>query len=678
MALFRRLTNLFRRSQVNREIDAELAVHLAMRTDENLARGMSREQARREALIRFGNPTTTRERVVASDAALGLECVRHDVRIAARQLVRSPGFSVTAILTLALAIGANAVVFNVLNELILRPVNLPEPGRLYTIEERGMPMNSYPDYRDLRARNRAFEDIALYNFNRVGIDTGGKPQEIWIYEASGNYFDVLGTKPYLGRFFHASDEHGFENTPYLVLSYAYWQDQFHGDPGVIGRRIEVNRHGFSILGVAPPQFQGNELIFSPALWAPIVDQATIEGSNTLDDRSARSLWMVGRLKPGVSAAQGEGDLNGIAAALKKSYPVEDDGLQFSLARPGLVGDMLGGPVRAFVFGLMLLAGLILLAACANLGSLFTARAADRSREIALRVALGSTRYRILLQLLTEAIVVALGGAALGVGGSILLLRALRAWQPVPHFPIRLPVHPDLATYAVALALALLCGMLFGLAPLRQVFATAPWEVVKTGTKATATARRFSTRDLLLLVQIAVCAVLMTASLVAVRGLGRSLHSSFGFEPRHALLVDTDLNMAGYRAERIPAMQRRMVEASLAVPGVAAAGTIDSIPLGLDWSETSIYADGSTQFRQSAALTEALQYQVSPGYFAAASTALLAGRAFTWNDGPKTPPVAVVNATFARKVFGSVRRAVGGSFRQDGKTRYLVVGVVEDG
>jgi predicted permease len=678
MALFSRIVNLSRRSHIDREIDAELQAHIEMRIEENLAAGMTREEARRAALVRFGNPTATRERVTSADAALSLDVLARDVRFALRQLLRSPGFAVTAVLTLAVAIGANAMVFSVLNALVLRPLNLPDPQRLYTVEQRGEPLNSYPDYRDLRDRNRTLDGIAVYNFETAGLNTGGSAEPIWIYEASGNYFDVLGVKPYLGRLFHSTDDHGPDSNPYLVLSYAYWRSQFQADPAVVGRTVQLNRHAFTILGVAPPQFRGTEMFFAPALWAPLVDQTQIEGTSDLEDRTARGLWLIARAKPLTTRAQAESDLNAIAADLKKTYPKEDDGLSFSLTRPGLVGDMLGGPVRAFVTGLMLLAGLILLAACANLGSLFAARAADRSREIALRLALGSTRRGILRQLLTEALLVALAGGAAGIAASVILLRALSAWQPLPHIPINVPVNPDVRTYTVAVALALVSGLLCALAPVRQVFGAAPWEVVKTGTKATAGRRRISLRDALLIVQIAACAVLMTSSLVAVRGLARSLRSSFGFDPQNAVLVSTDLTMAGYSANRVPAMQRRMLDAAAALPGVTSTGIIDDIPLGLGWSDTAIYSSGATDFRTSNELAEPTQYSISPDYFRAAGATLLAGRTFTWNDTKDAPAVAIVNRELARKIFGSVSQAIGGHFRLDAKSRLEVVGVVEDG
>jgi predicted permease len=678
MSVLRRIGNLFRRSRIQREIDAELESHLALRIEDNLAAGMSAEEARRDALLRFGNPTATREHVAAADAALGLASFWFDLRYAARQLRKSPGFALTAILTLAVAIGANAVVFSVLNALVLRPLNLPGAERLFNIEDRGQPFNSYPDFRDLLNRNRAFSGIALYSFESVGLDTGGDPQLTWIYEASGNYFDVLGVHPFLGRFFSSSDEHGPDSAPYLVLSYEYWRTRFHADPSAIGRIVEVNRHAFTILGVAPPEFRGTELVYQTDLWMPIVDQQQIEGSSGLDDRNQRGLTLVGRLNPGVTVAQAEGDLNRIAADLKKTYPADDDGLQFSLTRPGLFGDMLGAPVRAFVTGLMLLAALILLAACANLGSLFAARAADRSREVALRLALGSTRSRILRQLLTEAMLIALLGGAAGIAAGVFLLRALSVWRPVSAFPINVPVSPDLRTYCVAVALALFSGLLCGLAPLRQVFRAAPWEVVKTGQPSPRGRFKLAARDVLLVVQVAVCAVLLTSSLVAVRGLARSLHSSFGFEPHHVLLVSTDLNMAGYAGDRIPAMQRRMLDSVSALPGVASIGLIDNIPLGLGWNETSIYSAQTTDLRSSNAVADAMRYSITPGYLQSAGTTLLAGRDVAWSDSKNSPRIAVVNREFARKVFGSVSQAIGGHFQEIDKQSYQVVGVVEDG
>lgn len=601
-----------------------------------------------------------------------------DLRYTLRQLIKSPGFTLTAIITLALGIGANAVVFSILNAIVLRPVNLPNAQSLYIVQRFQFPSQSYPDYLDVRNRNRTFESMMTFEIiGPAGIDTGSNPSTAWPYLASGNYFDTLGVQPYLGRFFHAADEKGENSAPYVVLSYAYWHSHFHDDTGIVGRSIAINKHPFSILGVAPPGFRGTELFFAPAMWIPIVEQPTVEGYDSLQWRGSHSPFVVGKLRPGITPAQATADLNAIGAWLGKTYPSEDDGLKFTLARPGLIGDMLGGPARAFMAGLMLLAGLILLAACANLGSLFAARAADRAKEVALRLALGSRRGMILRQLLTEAVLVSLAGGVIGLAGGVVILRFLSVWQPIPDVPINIPVDPDLRTYAVALLLALVSGLLFGMVPVRQVLRADPWQVIRTGSTV-GTMRRVTLRDLLLVLQIAICAVLVTSSLVAVRGLARSLQNSYGFQPQNVTVLESDLHMAGYNEDRAPEMQRRMLDAVAAIPGVTAVGYTSQLPLSLGGGDSYVYADTVTDFRPTNFAADAMSYRISPGYLSAAGTQLLAGRDLTFHDDKQAPKVALVNRQFAVKVFGSVDKAIGGHFKFWGKERAEVVGVVEDG
>ena len=513
----------------------------------------------------------------------------------------------------------------------------------------------------------------------AGLDIHGNPSPIWLYEASGNYFDELGIKPYLGRFFHSADEHGPNSAPYVVLSYAYWKSHFEGDPSVAGRVVRLNKYSYTILGVAPPAFRGTELFFAPDLWAPLVNEPQIEGGSDLNSREARGMWLVGHLRSGVTPKQATEDLNSIAASLTKAYPKEDEGISFALARPGLLGDMLGGPVRAFMGGIMLLAGLILSAACANLGGLFATRAADRSREIALRLALGSSRRRILRQLFIEALLVSMAGGALGLAGSVTLLRWLSTWQPIPNIPINVAVDPDMRTYLLAMLLALVSALLFAIVPMRRVLEADPYQGMKPGaTGLTGSPRRLALRDLLLGGQIAICAVLVTSSLVAVRGMLRSLHGSFGFVPENAMQVNTDLSMAGYRDEHVAVMQRRMLETVEKIPGVTAAAYAGRIPLDLNSSNSTVFSDSTTDYKLANASAEPMDYSVSPGYFEAAQTTLLTGRAFTWHDDENAPRVAVVNQEFARKVFGSEAKAMGSFFKNWGGKRVQVVGVVADG
>jgi len=601
-----------------------------------------------------------------------------DLRFSLRQLRKSPGFTITAVLTLAMAIGANAVVFSVMNGLILRPLNVAQSKTLYSVENSGDVLgHSYPDYLDLRDRNRSFDDLAGYGITQAALNTGDGPTPIWGVEASGNYFDALVIQPFLGRFFHASDEHGPNSAPYIVLSYAYWHSQFHDERGVVGRVVQLNSHPFTILGVAPPGFRGTLVFFSAEFFAPIVNQEQVEGSNGLNDRSNRSvLGVMGHLKPGVTLAQANADLNSIRSYLEKTYPKEESRTSLSLARPGLLGDQFSRPFQAFLGGLMLLAGLILLAACANLGSLFAARAADRSREVALRLALGSNRKRILRGLFTEAVLISLAGGSFGLWLSVLLLRRLSDWQPFGNFPMHAPVTPDATVYAIALLLSVVSGLLFGSVPVRQVLRTSPYEVVKAGSTRTA-GRRITARDVLLTAQISICAVLVTSSMVAVRGLAHALHSNFGFQTQNSVLVGADLSMAGYRDDRRPLMQKRMIDAIAAIPAVESVGLADDLLLN-DSSTSNIFDDRTTDLRPSNPAATAFVYHISPDYLRAEGTALVAGRAFTWHDDQHSLRVAIVNPELARKMFGSVQGAIGGYLKSPDGTRVQVVGITENG
>src|SRR5277367_3535824 len=568
------IPQIFRRRKFYEDLSEEIRLHIEERAEQLMYEGMSAEEAARAARRAFGNRMLLEERSREVWQWPTLESIWADVRFALRQLRKSPGFTITAVLTLTLAIGANAVVFGVLNALILRPLGVPQSESLFVVQHGSdVASHSYPDYLDLRQRNRSFDDVAVFAIGQSGLDTGKDPSNVWEYETSGNYFDVLRIQPYVGRFFHDSDEHGPNSAPYVVLSYAYWNSHFQDDRTVVGRVVRLNRHPFTILGVAPPGFQGTVLFFASDIFVPIVNHEQLSGDNILNGRGIRWMFeMVGHLKPGVTPAQATADLNSVDSYLKKSYPKEEDNASYTLARPGLHGDYLNGPTRAFLTGLMLLSSLILLAACANLGSLFAARAADRSREVALRLALGSIRNRILRQLFTESVLLSLAGGVAGLVASILLLRRLSEWRPFPQFPLHMPVNPDANVYLLALVLALVSGVLFGIVPVRQILRANPYEIVKAGSTGVF-GRRITVRDVLLVVQIAICVVLVTSSMVAVRGLMRSMHSNFGFEPRNAMLVDTDLKAAGYGDDRIPGMQKRMIEAVETIPGVTSVGIV---------------------------------------------------------------------------------------------------------
>jgi len=673
------IPGIFRRSKLYDDLSEEMSLHIEERVEQLTREGLSPQEAERQARISFGNLTLVEERSREVWQWPTLESIWRDVRFALRQLRRSPGFTIAAVLTLALAIGANAVVFSILNAFLLRPLNVSRPESLYQLQHgyEASAYQSYPDYLDLRDRNHSFDGLVAYTVDEVGLDAGSDPTEVWVEEASGNYFDALGLQPYLGHFFHAADEHGTNSAPYIVLSYEYWHTHFEDDRSVVGRVVQLNRHPFTILGVAQPKFNGTLLFFNPTMWVPIVEHPAL-GANDLSTRGDRWVFeTMGRLKPGVTPEQAVADLNSVGAYLEKTYPKDESKMTFALARPGLYGDYLGKPVRAFMGGLMLLTALILLAACANLGSLFAARAADRSREVALRLALGATRTRILRGLFTEAILISLAGGSVGLIGSVALLRALSAWRPFSSWPIHLSVTPDATVYGMAVLLAVVSGLLFGAVPVRQVLRTNPYGAVKAGSSSRA-GKGVSAREVLLVAQIAICAVLVTASLVSVRGLIYSLHAKFGFDTDGIMLAETDLSMAGYSGDRVPPMQRQMIHAMEGIPGVEAVGLADFVPFAMGVSNVMVFADNAADLRPVNAAAHSYIFHVSPGYFRAAGTALLSGRDFSWHDDKNSPLVALVNSEFARRLFGSPSSAIGRFYKLRDGTRIQIVGVTENG
>ena len=676
-----RLRSLFRRNRVEQELDEELQYHLDQKIEANIAAGMTAEESRYAALRDMQGLAQRKEECRDTRRVHAIENTVKDIRYALRLLKKSPGFTMVAVLMLTIAIGANAVVFGIMNGLVLRPLDVPQAETLLGTEYgEGSGWQSYPNYVDLRDRNRTFEDLAAFNFAFVGLATGSdEPAVATGYAVSGNYFDVLKIQPHLGRLFHSSDEHGPNSAPYLVLSYAYWNSRFHDDRSIVGRVVRLNRRPFTIVGVAPPGFVGTLVFGSPDFYMPIVNEAQVDTASILNERgTTHAVFEVfGHLKSGVTPAQALADVNSVHSYLEKNHPQAAGHKTVSLSRPGLTA--FARPIGAFVTGLMLLAGLILLAACANLGNLFAARAADRSKEVALRLALGSSRGRILRGLLTEAVLISLAGGALGLWAGIEILTWLTTWQPFRGAPLHVPVAPDAKVYVVAIALALLSALLFGMVPVRQVLRTDPYQVVKSGSTARP-GRRITVRDVLLGAQIAICAVLVTSSLVAVRGLVRSLQSDLGFETANATIVNTNLSMAGYTVDKVPAMQKRMLEALESIPGVERAGLVNNYPPLIYGASTraNVFKEDAADLRLSNAAAAPYRYDVSPGYFAAAGTSVLAGRVFSWHDDNNAPPVAVVNREFARGMFGSVNGAVGRYYKTVTGARVQVVGVVENG
>jgi predicted permease len=559
----------------------------------------------------------------------------------------------------------------------LQPLDVSDPQSLYQIRHKPWMIGrllttSYPAFEDFRQRNTTFSGMAgIYAYSHAALSWRNAVMSVSGDEVTGNYFDLLGVQPEAGRFFHAADEHGPDSAPYMVLSHALWRSAFHADRGVVGTIVELNKHPFTVVGVAPARFHGTERFVWPDYWMPMANEEQVEGWDYLHNRTSH-ITVIGRLKPGVTPQQATENLNAIAAELAKEYPETDDGQSLRLIHPGLYGDD-GDVIRGFLLSVNVLALLVLAAACANLATLFAARAADRSRELALRVALGSSRRRLVRQLLTEAVMVSLMGGAAGLVGAYLLLGVLNRSHP---FAGHLAVSLDARVYLAGLALTLGSALLFGMVPARQAWQSSPLQMMKSGPADAMHLRRFALRDLLLGAQIAICTLLVTASLVAVRGMVRALHVPLGIQPQGAMLVDLDLSQMGQAGDVTVEKKKAMIEAARSIPGVTAAGTVSRTPMTGGMHGIPIFRPGTTEFKLNNSVLAPYVFTMSPGYLEAAGTRLLGGRDVSWHDTTKTPHVAIVNETFARKMWGEMP-AIGQHFIVSGNLTE-VVGVAEDG
>jgi predicted permease len=514
----------------------------------------------------------------------------------------------------------------------------------------------------------------------MSLDQTSGAHRIWGYLVTGNYWQSLGIKPTLGRFFTAAEDVQPNASPYAVLSFSCWQNRFAGDPAIAGKEIRLNGHPYTVLGVAPAGFYGTEIFYRSDIWVPMMMQPQIEGQSWLDQRQNSNIWVAGRLKTGVTALQAEASLNTIAAQLAREYS-SNEGMHLTLSAPGLVGSTGREPTRAFADSVMLLAMLVLLAACANLASLLAARAADRFRELAIRVSIGAGRGRIVRQLLTESLLISILGGAAGSALAVGLSRLLTAWHAPLDFPIQFDVTPDWRVFLFAFAVAVATGVLFGIGPMRQGWKADPAFSLKG--RSSYPVPPMAVRDVLLPLQLALCCALVTASLVAARGLTRSFQTPLGFRPEGAAVIGYDVGLAGYTEELGRVFQQQATEAVAQLPGVESAAYVSSVPLGPYQSTTGVYREGTTDFRPKNMLLSATYYFASTGYFQTARTRLLAGREFNGHDDNKAPRVAIVNETFARQLVG-LTNAVGRHFlvglnaTVPGMRLVEIVGVVEDG
>src|SRR6266704_2551379 len=575
------LRNLFLSRRVDADLDQEVHSHLEMLIEENIRAGMPPHEAQRAARIELGGVEQVKEQVRDSRTGAFLDSLLQDLRFALRQMRRSPGFALTAVLILALGIAANVIVFGVLQALVLRTLDVPHADRVMTLQPKeGAPLLSYPEVRDVRNNNTVFSAVAAFEVQDFGLEANGVTRPVWGCEVSGQYFEVVGIKPFLGRLLERADDDHPGASEAAVLSWPAWKSDFGADPNIVGTTVRIDKHPYTIVGVTPEGFYGTEKFSQTNIFVPMANEASLDGVNWLESRSYKNLFSIVRIKDGVTMPQVQAELNTIVARIARQYPKDEEGLALKLARPGLVGDFIGGPARGFLAGVMGLAGIVLLAACANLGSLFAARTADRTREIAIRMAIGSSRWRILRQLLVEAFVISILGGACACGLAWIALTGLAAWHPPTEYPMKFSVMPQPSLIVMALLISGFSGLLFGVMPLRQIFKAYPNEAIKSGgSQPAAGGRRWALRDVLLAAQIALCCVTITAAFVSLRGLGRAMKMDLGIKPEHAVLTKFELSQAGYSSEAADRFQRQLLERVSQLPGVKAAGYANTPPFG---------------------------------------------------------------------------------------------------
>jgi macrolide transport system ATP-binding/permease protein len=604
-----------------------------------------------------------------------------DLRYGIRMLLKKPGFTAVAVLSLALGTGANTAIFSLINTAMLRPLPIEEPQQLVALNNiaggHGFPTFSYPNYKDFRDRNEVFSGLIGYLFTPLNLSHDGINERVWGYVVTGNYFEVLGVQPALGRVISTDDDKDPGGHPLAVMSYKCWQ-RFGADQSIIGKSVIVNGRNYMIIGVAPQGFYGTEVVSAPDLWFPMAMQAQLEsGNNWLDERRVENIFVQGRLKPGISTAQAQSAINGIAAQLEREYPDINEGKLVALSAPGLFGLVMRGPVLGFVGMLMAVVGIVLLLACINLANLLLARAAERRREIAVRLALGASRFRLVRQLLTESVLLALAGGALGLIPAFWLVNLLMAFKLPINVPAAINLHIDYRVFIFTFLLSIATGVLFGLLPALQATKTDLVPALKYE-PSFGTSGRSWWKSSLIVAQISLSLVLLVGGGLMMRALQQAQTIDLGFDPQHAVEVAFDLRLQGYGTGQGQAFQKRLLERVRALPDVQAAGMADMVPVDLHFPRVSVFIEGQAAQRAAKAPT-AMYNRVCPGYFQAMNTRLLQGRDFTERDDENSPRVAIVNETFARRFFPG-EDAIGRRFSlgsPEGK-KTEIIGVVQDG
>lgn len=695
-----RLFRFFRREEWARERERELQAHLEIETDEFMARGMSREEAAYAARRKLGNLTQIHEEIREMNSFGVLETLLQDVRYAARVLWLNPTFTIVAVLSLALGIGANAAIFRLLDALLLRtlPVKNAQEIARVAIEHRGGASGSfvsrysdltYAMWQQIRKQQQGFSSVFAWGPNQFNVSPGGEVHNVQGLWVSGEFFDTLEVKPLLGRLLGMADDQPGCGSSGAVISYSFWQREYGGDRAVIGRSLSINRHPFLIVGVTPDNFYGVEVgrKFDVAILVcsePVVN----EEYSQLNSRSGWWLSVMGRLKPGWTIERAAAQLRAVSPSVFEStLPPNYNAwqakhfLEFRLgAFPGDSG--VSGLRREYghpMWLLLVLAGMVLLIASANLANLLLAKATAREKEMGMRMALGASRGRLIRQLLAESLLLAATGALLGGLLARSLSQALVASISTPDDPLFVDTGADWRVLAFTAGLAVLTCVLFGLTPAFRATSVAPGLALQESGRGTTPGRaRFRLRHALVVTQVALAMILLVGALLFSRSLNKLASVDAGFRQDGVLVTDIDFSELLLSNEARQNFAKELLQKVRAIAGVDAAATAAIVPLSGNGMNQDVLWGVSGEPEGEAPAPPF--NRISPGYFETLQTSILAGRDFDDRDTLGAPNVAIVNEAFAKQ-FAKGRNPVGMAFRvrRMSKTSapYEIIGLVKD-
>jgi predicted permease len=604
-----------------------------------------------------------------------------DVRYSLRMIGRAPGFAAIAILTLALGIGANTTIFSWINSALLNPVpGLAKPNEILSLVQGGKDDYlgfSYPDIQAMRDGQQSFSGITACMFAPMSLTGKGKPERVWGMVASANYFDVLGVRPILGRGFLPSEDEKPGGAPVAVISYRLWQTHFAANPNAVGQQIELNQHSYTIVGVTPPAFQGSITGLRMEVWVPVMMQAQVmPGGDALHDHGNMWLFAYGRLKPGVPAQQAQEEMTVKLKQEARNYPEEHKGHDrvtvYLLWR---------NPFSFNIFfsillpTLMAIAGLVLLLACANVANLMLVRSVGRRREIAIRMSLGASRWRLVQQLLVESLMLSLAGGAVALLITLWTAGTLMKFVPVMDFPISLVVHADRTVLFATIVISVLTGVIFGILPALRASGVAPVTVLKEESgSASGGLRKARLASGLVVAQIALSLVLLVCAGLFIRSFLSAQKIDLGFNPKNVLIASYDLFTAGYSEEKGTQFDRELVAKLEALPGVQSVALSDRLP-GLSPGSTSVRPEGYVS-RPNESMDTSMTI-VTPKYFQTMQIPLVKGRDFTAQDNKSSQRAVIVSEAFANRYWPE-QEALGKRVNSDlTHELFTVVGVARD-